>query len=168
MRAERTHGFTLAEMLCAVAVVALLAALAVPALASALERARTAALAEDARLLFLAFMAHHAEHDRYPPSHGKPSERLDRRTLRPLTGSALLREGQSLTRQLHEQRLASYRAFDGGRPGTGFHAELVHGRDQRIRVLVADTDRYPGARGVRLHGVYLIRGNELLAPPTWP
>ena len=80
----------------------------------------------------------------------------------------MLRDGNAFTRRLQAQRLSSYRSFHGGRRGTGFHAELVDRRDQRVQVLVADTDRYPGARGVPLDGVFVIRGNEILTPPVGP
>ena len=89
-------------------------------------------------------------------------------SLAPLTDSGLLRNGPAFTQDLEDGELSVYRSHDNGRHGTGFHAELVLARDSRVRVLVADTDRYPGARGLRLDGVYILADGEILTPPARP
>jgi prepilin-type N-terminal cleavage/methylation domain-containing protein len=68
MKHSRQKGFTLVEMMIAIAIIAMLAAIAVPAAVRAANRAQTVALINELRSTSEAFQMYAQEHNTWPPS----------------------------------------------------------------------------------------------------
>lgn len=65
------EGFTLAELMVVVAVVALLSVIAMPNLQRALVRARAAQAVSDLQVVRVAVLNYHSDHHVYPPDVGR-------------------------------------------------------------------------------------------------
>lgn len=87
---KEISGFTLAELLMVVSIVALLLSLAVPLYFHGLARAREAALRESLTLIRHSLDKHYTDHGEYPRTLGQLVERRYLRKLPedPITGSA--------------------------------------------------------------------------------
>jgi hypothetical protein len=81
--------------------------------------------------------------------------------LHPLTRDGHIREARGITGRLKNRRISVYDSPDLPTVNNDFYALMIHRRDSRLKVLVADTDQYPDANGVDLYGIYLIEEGQL-------
>lgn len=155
------RGFTLIEVLITMAIIALLAAIAVPIYNGILYKSRRNALLTDAKTLFSAFLQYNLDRNEYPPCCTPPEEAFDKTNLWPLTRYEYMGDGSGILQKLQSRMVADYDSPDNPSTNHDFYALLIHGRDNRIQVLVADTDEYPGYEGQNLHGLYLLINGTL-------
>lgn len=145
-------GFTLVEVLIAVAIIAVLVAIAIPMMKDALMRAYISAAATDAAAIHTAYKRYHVDFSEYPDS-----TVLD--TFEPLVANKYY-DGRVLPRLLG-QRLDGYDSPDDAGTNQEFWLEFTLGSDHTVRFLVADSDNAPLGGGDYFDGIFLFRNNVL-------
>lgn len=106
-------------------------------------------------------MERYTLHVGHYPSSGDPLEEvLDPATLEPLVREGALRSPDPVTDALAGGRIAVYCSPDLPSRNHDFWALLVSGKNDNVKVLVADTDEYPGMEGEPLRGIFLLRGDR--------
>lgn len=120
-------------------------------------------LTEAAARLYAALEEYALEQGSYP-SNGDPiDETLVPDTLEPLVREGAVASAVPITSALRDEAVSIYCSPDLPTRNSDFWAVLVSRDSPDVKVLVADTDEYPGREGERLRGVYLLRGGRWVA-----
>jgi hypothetical protein len=113
-----------------------------------------------ASTLYMALDEYNIRYDRYPASGDPAEESLDRSTLQPLQREGVLPSPHVVLAQLSEGEVSVYCTPDLPTANHDYWAVLVSRSDPQVKVLLADTDEYPGREGEPMRGVYLLRGGS--------
>jgi len=151
------RGFTVIELLIAVAIIGLLAATIVPMVASAMLRARVNAVSAESKLVYTAFRQHFVDLEEYPNASSSPNFELG--TFEPLV--ALGYYDGSILSQLANGQADGYDSPDDQRNNREFWVEMTLEADPSVRFLVADSDNAPLGGGTYRNGIYLYRDGAL-------
>lgn len=165
-RRTKNRGFTLVELLVTMAIIAILASIATPLYLGFMAKARRNALLADSRILFNAMLQYNLDQGEFPPCCSLPEEAFDRQSLWPLTRYEFIQNSSSILSKLQNDRIAEYDSPDNPSTNHDFYLVLIHKRDPRIRIVVADTDEYPGFMGQNLHGIYVEKDGQLIVIPV--
>lgn len=146
-KAESQRGFSLVELLMAVAIVGVLSAIAIPILTQAVVRSEVRAVVSEGRTIHTAFKAYYLDHDQYPDAVG--GDAFDMASFEPLKSGGYYRGG--IGGQLASGQPDAYGAPDGGQE---FWLEMTLDKDVTKRFLVADSNNAPIGGGDQFDGVY--------------
>ncbi|GAB4368560.1 MAG: hypothetical protein Kow0062_01780 [Acidobacteriota bacterium] len=149
------RGFTLVELLIAVAIIAVLMAIAIPELLEARTRAEMRSVVSDLRSVHTAFKEYFIDHNEYPDG----GSNFNLVNFNPLTKLGYYRG--LVTAKMIGGRADGYDAPDDMGTNQEFWLEMTLKRDPTIRFLVADSDDAPLGGGVEYDGVYVFRNGVL-------
>ncbi len=145
-REER--GFTLVELLIAVATIAVLMAIAIPTLQDARVRSEMRAIVSDLRTVHTAFKQYYLDHGGYPEQGGS----FDLAKFSPLDTEGYYRG--LVTARMIDSQADAYDAPDDEGTNQEFWLELTMKRKPSVRFLVCDSDDAPLGGGTAFDGVY--------------
>jgi prepilin-type N-terminal cleavage/methylation domain-containing protein len=145
--AGRQRGFSLVELMMAIAIVGVLSAIAIPILTQAVVRSEVRAVVSEGRTIHTAFKTYYLDHDQYPDAVGGGA--FDIVSFDPLKSGGYYRGG--IGRQLESGQPDAYGAPDGGQE---FWLEMTLDKDTTKRFLVADSNNAPIGGGDQFDGVY--------------
>lgn len=149
---DAQRGFTLVELMIAVAIIAVLMAIAIPELQEARVRSEMRAVTSDLRSLHTAFKQYYLDHGAYPDS----GAAFNLATFNPLTSNGYY-NGRVSAVMLNDTADA-YDAPDDIGPNQEFWIEMTLQLDNAVRFLVADSNDAPLAGGDEHDGVAVFRG----------
>lgn len=113
-----------------------------------------------ANLLYDALEAYRIQNGRFPASGDPVGDSLDLSSLQPLQQEGHLPSPHVVLAQLEEGEVSIYCTPDLPTANHDYWAVLVSRSDPQVKVLLADTDEYPGRTGERMKGIYLLRGGS--------
>ena len=119
-------------------------------------------LVNSGRTLLASLSEYRQAHGSYPSNENEGGAVLDTQTLEPLHSGDHLPDPGKVTRVLEGDRISLYASPDIPSRDHDYWAVLVHRQDPRLQAVIADTLYYPGREGERLHGLYLVRGADLV------
>ena len=142
------RGFSLVELLIAVATIAVLMAIAIPQLQDARVRSEARAIFSDLRTVHTAFKQYYLDHGAYPEQGGA----FDLAKFTPLDSEGYYRG--LVTARMIDSQADAYDAPDDEGTNQEFWLELTMKRKTSFRFLVCDSDDAPLGGGTAFDGVY--------------